>query len=142
VALAAAALYRRFPIFGRLPGAIAIIREGELFLVIDRVDGLGFGLPGGLARWREAPECTVRREVREETGLTVVSATFCFSFCDDNFYPVQTHVYDATVSGAMRSSHEGEVRKVTLDQLRNGVIASQRPVVDYLERRQQSKVGA
>src|SRR5215831_13660243 len=66
--------YRWFPIFGSLRASIAIIHRDGKFLVIHRNDGRGLGLPGGINGWREDEEAGLRREVLEETGLTVKTA--------------------------------------------------------------------
>lgn len=65
------AIYSRLPIFGPLRAAVAVIRKDELVLVIDRSDGRGFSLPGGLAYPWETAEQAMRREVFEETGLQI-----------------------------------------------------------------------
>lgn len=71
VARTCLALYRRFPLFGTLRASIAIIQRNQQLLVIQRNDGRGLSLPGGIASWKEAEEETLRREVQEETGLRV-----------------------------------------------------------------------
>ena len=54
-----------------LPGAVVIILNDQNELVLQhRTDG-GWGLPGGLMELGESLEETARREVKEETGLTV-----------------------------------------------------------------------
>jgi len=45
-------LYCRFPLFGTLRASIAIIQCGQQFLIIQRNDGCGLSLPGGLASWK------------------------------------------------------------------------------------------
>src|SRR5215470_10353248 len=54
-----------------LLGAGIIIEQDGKILLIDRSDGLGFTIPGGIVRHRETIEECVLREVREETGYTV-----------------------------------------------------------------------
>src|SRR5689334_18146616 len=53
-----------------LSACVIIEREGK-FLLIDRTDGLGFTIPGGIVRYRETVEQCVLREAREETGYDV-----------------------------------------------------------------------
>jgi 8-oxo-dGTP pyrophosphatase MutT (NUDIX family) len=127
-------LYRHFPIFGRIPGSIAIIRRDGGFLAIRRSDGYGLGLPGGIARPFESAERALRREVREETGLTVVSAELKFAFETSALYPTRTSVFEATVRGSIRDSWEGKVLVVSLTELERNIMATQRPVAEYLKR--------
>ena len=129
-------LYRRFPIFGPIPGSVAIIRRDERFLVINRNDGLGLGLPGGVARPFEAAETALRREVHEETGLSVVSAQLKLVFETSLLYPTRTSVFEASVEGESRDSWEGRVVCVTLDELDRGIMPTQRQIVEYLKQHQ------
>src|SRR6266702_3804846 len=48
--------------------ACVIIEQDGKILLIDRSDGLGYTIPGGIVRYRETVEQCVVREVREETG--------------------------------------------------------------------------
>ncbi|RTE07168.1 NUDIX hydrolase [Paenibacillus whitsoniae] len=85
-----------------LPGAVAIIvnREGDILL--QKRNQTTWGLPGGLMELGESFEDTVRREVLEETGLTLGMLTMLnvYSGADyhikmangDEFYAV-TAVY-------------------------------------------------
>jgi 8-oxo-dGTP diphosphatase len=49
----------------------AVIREDGLILAIKRADNGEWVLPGGIVELDEDPRDTVRREVLEETGVTV-----------------------------------------------------------------------
>jgi 8-oxo-dGTP pyrophosphatase MutT (NUDIX family) len=126
-------LYRHFPVFGPIPGSIAIITRDGGFLVLKRNDGYGYGLPGGIVMPWESTEEALRREVREETGLAVVSAEFKFEYRDSSLYPARTSVFGATVKGDFRNSWEGSIAVVSLPELERHIISSQRPVVDYLK---------
>ena len=54
-----------------LPGAVVMIFNGKEELLLQlRSDG-GWGLPGGLMELGESLEETAKREVKEETGLSV-----------------------------------------------------------------------
>ncbi|HEX9133989.1 MAG TPA: NUDIX domain-containing protein, partial [Ktedonobacteraceae bacterium] len=54
-----------------LVGTGAIIERDGKFLLIDRSDGLGYTIPGGIVRNKETVEQCVKREVREETGYEI-----------------------------------------------------------------------
>ena len=130
-------LYRHFPVFGPIPGAIAIISRDQRFLVLKRNDGLGYGFPGGIARLGEPPEKALRREVREETGLDVTWAELKFTFETSVLYPTCTSVYEALTKGEVRGSWEGKVELLSLEELDRSVMPSQREVVEYLKRKMQ-----
>jgi len=53
-----------------LSACVIIERDGK-FLLIDRSDGLGYTIPGGIVRYRETLEQCVLREAQEETGYNV-----------------------------------------------------------------------
>ena len=129
ISRAAIAAYARLPIFGRLRGAVAVIREGDRFLVIDRADGLGLSFAGGLAHAWEKDEETLRREVREETGLTVREPMLLMRYDHDWPYPHRTSVYGVEVSGQVRGSWEGRPVWVSLPDLKRGVVRNQREIV-------------
>ncbi|GHO42948.1 NUDIX domain-containing protein [Ktedonospora formicarum] len=51
--------------------ACAIVERDGVFLLVERADGLGYTLPGGIVRYRETIEAALLREVHEETGYLV-----------------------------------------------------------------------
>src|ERR1700730_13520138 len=53
-----------------LRACVIIERDGK-FLLIDRSDGLGYTIPGGIVRYKETVEQCVLREAWEETGYHV-----------------------------------------------------------------------
>lgn len=126
------AFYRHFPIFGTIRGSIAIIRRDGGFVVIERNDGFGLGFPGGISRFREAPESTVRREVTEETGLALIALDYKFNFRTTKPIPTLTYVFEAVAEGSLRSSWEGVTRVVDLVELQQRVVPQQRAVAEYL----------
>lgn len=135
-------LYRRFPIFGPIPGSIAIIRRPDGFLVVQRNDGYGLGFPGGIVHPWETAEQALRREVREETGLEVLNAELKFEFRNTVLYPTRTTVFEATLAeGPCRSSWEGRIAVVSFDELNRNIMPSQRPVVDFLQNTFNSNLG-
>ena len=127
------ATYQRLPIFGPLRSAVGVIRRGPDYLVIDRADGRGLGLPGGLARRRESDEEAVRREITEETGLSVTSVEFVFRCPVSEPIPASIAVFRVKAGGDLRSSWEGEPQWVTLAELRSRITKSQRVIVEQFE---------
>ncbi len=126
--------YRHVPVFGRLRGAIAVIRRDDGYIMIDRSDGLGVCFPGGLCGWKESPEQTVRREISEETGLEVLSVRPLFDYDDDCDVPCHTFVFEATANGAPHDSWEGSVRIITLEEAQRVLMPNHRPVIECLLR--------
>jgi len=128
----AVGLYRRFPVFGTLRGAIAIINVGHLFLVIDRNDGRGLSFPGGLARPWESDEATVAREVFEETGLSITSLSFFDKYNLQKPYALTTTIFSARVAGELRTSWEGQPLWLPLDSIAHGITHTQRPALEKI----------
>jgi 8-oxo-dGTP pyrophosphatase MutT (NUDIX family) len=127
-------LYRRFPLFGTLRASLAIIRRNQQFLIIQRNDGRGLSFPGGLAGWKEAAEDTVRREVLEETGLSVISYQHCLRFQSTADVPCDVCVFEVQATGDLKNSWEGSPRWMTLAELEPQILKSQRPVVELLRK--------
>jgi 8-oxo-dGTP pyrophosphatase MutT (NUDIX family) len=135
-------LYRHFPLFGPVPGSIAIIRRDRGFLVLQRNDGYGLGFLGGIALPWETAEQALRREVREETGLEVQSTELKFQFYNSILYPTSTTVFEATLAdGPCRTSWEGTTKIVSFEDLHRNIMPTQRPVIDYLRAGFDSKAG-
>ena len=101
--------------------------------MVERNDGRGIGFPGGMARFHEPPELTVRREVLEETGLTLSTAELKFKFETTQPIPCITHVFEATAAKAeLRSSWEGTPRILSIAEFQQRVLPQQQRVVEYL----------
>lgn len=92
--------------------ACMIIEQDGKVLLIDRSDGLGYTIPGGIVRYRETVEQCLLREVREETGYTVVVDDLVGVYSalkrDPRFRAVSIAYKGSIVSGSMRGSGEGE----------------------------------
>lgn len=125
-------LYRWFPLFGTLRASIGIIRRGQTFLVIQRNDGRGLSLPGGIANRKEAEEQTLRREVLEETGLSVTGQELRLRYGSTIDVPCTISVFEAEASGELKDSWEGSPRWMTASDLAPRLLESQRPVLALL----------
>ena len=92
--------------------ACVIIEQDGKTLLIDRSDGLGYTIPGGIVRYQETVEQCVVREVREETGYTVVIHSLVGVYSslhrDPRFRAVSIAYKGAIVSGSVQDSGEGK----------------------------------
>jgi ADP-ribose pyrophosphatase YjhB (NUDIX family) len=127
-------LYGTFPIFGSLRASIAIIRSGQTFLLIRRNDGRGCSLPGGLAAWREPEESTLRREVREETGLAVTSFELLGRYPSNIEIPCMVSVFSANATGTVEDSWEGSPRWMTIEEVEQCITKSQKFVLEHMKK--------
>jgi 8-oxo-dGTP diphosphatase len=92
--------------------ACVIVEQDGKFLLIDRSDGLGYTIPGGIVRYRETVEHCVLREAQEETGYTVtidgIVGVYSSIKRDPRFRAVSIAYKGAIVSGSVHESGEGK----------------------------------
>lgn len=127
-------LYRWFPIFGSLRASISVIHRDGKILVIQRNDGRGVSLPGGIAGRKESEEVALRREVREETGLSVTSAELQMKYHSAAEVPCNISVFSAQTSGELKNSWEGSACWMTVEELEPRLLKSQRPVLELMRK--------
>ena len=93
-----------------LSACIILEQEGRI-LLIDRTDGLGFTIPGGIVRYRETVEHCVLREAREETGyevqITGLVGVYSSPDRDPRFRAVALAYKGTIVGGTQHGSGEG-----------------------------------
>jgi 8-oxo-dGTP pyrophosphatase MutT (NUDIX family) len=126
------AVYSRVPIFGHLRAAVAIVKKGEQLLVIERSDGRGVSFPGGLALPWETAEQTMKREVREETGLEIEKSRFLLQYKTEKEIPCILSVFEAETSGDLAESWEGSPRWLYPNEIQPQLLPSQKEIIDRI----------
>jgi ADP-ribose pyrophosphatase YjhB (NUDIX family) len=127
----------------RFAGAAALIERDGSLLLDRRLDPPGWALVAGRMEDRESLADALHREVREETGLVVMSFELfgVFShpsrivqYADGNTYQVITVAFIVEVEdfAQLRPSEESkELRFVPRDDLRAvDLVATHRPIID------------
>ncbi len=93
-----------------LSACIIIERDGKV-LLIDRSDGMGYTIPGGIVRYKETLEQCVLREAREETGYNVhmqgIVGIYSSLKRDPRFRSVAIAYKGSIIDGTEHGSGEG-----------------------------------
>ncbi|MGA8153373.1 MAG: NUDIX domain-containing protein [Terriglobales bacterium] len=111
---------------------MAVIKDNDTFLVIERSDGRGLSFPGGLALPWESAEQAMAREVKEETGLSITKSRLILRYDSSVEIPVTLTAFEAEASGDLRGSWEGTPRWLHGSELQQRILPSQRRIVDVL----------
>src|SRR5213080_4844182 len=94
-----------------LSACVITERDGRI-LLIDRSDGMGYTIPGGIIRYKETVEQCILREVREETGYTVaihgIVGVYSSLHRDPRFRAASIAYKGSIVSGSVQDSSEGK----------------------------------
>jgi len=124
-----------------LPGVAAIVVQDDKLLLVERSDGMGYALPGGVMRWNETIEESVRREAREETGYDVEVLGLFKNYSgperDVRFSSLCLAYKARVIEGRLTPSGEGIPHWVPLSEVLNLELAFDvhELVSDYLSQR-------
>ena len=123
---------------GRLPpfaAVCAVIEKDGQVLMIDRTDGMGRCLPGGLMKNRETPHEALQREVVEETGFQVRVGRLIGVYSNPDSDPRFRCVllaYQANITGGLpQSSTEGRLLWQDIYALPNNLAFDHNLVIDH-----------
>lgn len=92
-----------------VPSASGIIVKNNKLLVVKLSYRDGYSLPGGISKKGEFLEETLKREIKEETGLTVVRSKYFASFPSGIELPTVNATFIVEVKGEIKNSEEGQV---------------------------------
>ncbi|MEV4257119.1 NUDIX domain-containing protein [Spirillospora sp. NPDC049652] len=126
-----------------LPGtSVVLVDEGWRLLLLDRADGSGWCLPGGLMEPGESFEETGRREVREEIGVEIGELTLLDVFSGADYYyrfPHGDEIYNVTAAYLARVRSDvvlavdpreaREARFFDIDDVPDDVLGPERPII-------------
>lgn len=89
------------------PSVSGIIVERNKVLTVKLFYRDGYSLPGGMLHNGENFEAGLYREVKEETGLKIISIDYFGSYFFDIEYPTVNVVFLAKAKGQLKNSSEG-----------------------------------
>jgi ADP-ribose pyrophosphatase len=128
-----------------LVGAVVVMLDDNYKILLQKRKSTSYGmwgLPGGLMELGESAEDTARREVYEETGLTIgkLNLIDVFSGPDyflkvpngDEFYSVTVAYYTYDMSGKMEAdeSESLELRFFSFDDFPENIVKSHRKIIN------------
>jgi ADP-ribose pyrophosphatase YjhB (NUDIX family) len=112
---------------------VVVIRTGRVLLIRRRNPPHGWALPGGFIDYGESAEVAAARELREETGLDVVSLQLLGVYSapgrDPRFHTVSI-VYLAEAKGELAAGDDAaEARWFALDSLPEPIAFDHRQII-------------
>ncbi|GAE34977.1 NUDIX hydrolase [Halalkalibacter akibai] len=124
--------------------SVVVLNEKNEILLQHRTDTNNWGIPGGFMELGESVEESARRELLEETGLTVGKMKLYTVFSGEDFYftyPNGDEVYNVIVSfvsrdvsGELVADHEAhELRYFALDALPEEMIPTSRLMLERIK---------
>ena len=104
-----------------LLGTGIVIEQDGKILVIERADGRGYNMPGGIVKAKETVEQCALREAFEETGYTVqitgLVGVYSSPDRDPRFRSVAVVYKGTLIGGSLRTSGEGKPCWHTPDEM-------------------------
>jgi 8-oxo-dGTP diphosphatase len=128
-----------------IPAIAAIVEQDNHLLVLERSDGMGFSLPGGIMRWNESIQDAVKREVWEETGYEVEVMGLFNNYSgpqrDSRFSSVCMAYTARVLNGKLTASDEGKPMWISCSEVLDLELAfdAREMIVDYLFQQQTLK---
>lgn len=118
-----------------ISSAAAIITKDNKILSVKLTYLNGYALPGGHIQSGENAEGAIKREVKEETGLTITSLRYFNSYMvEKRFYTTLNISFLAEAKGTITSSGEGKPEWINPRELLENLVYldNKLAVKDYL----------
>lgn len=98
--------------FVEMPPVVSVatfIKKDEKILFLNLTYMKGLGLPGGIIKADEDTGTALRREVKEETGLTVTKLEYLWSVSAYKKISMLCLFFNVEVEGNLKDSEEGDL---------------------------------
>lgn len=118
-----------------IPVASVLIIKNKKVLGIDRADGEGISLPGGIIKWNEDSFSAAIRETKEETGLIIKPTQIVGIYSSQKSFTkisVLQVVYGGKIiSGHLKKSIEGRPGWFSYKKIIQKGVDIKQPLHDY-----------